>query len=101
MCSNLKYFKYVEFNGDFFFQVGNTLFELNFSKNPKLPVQAEIWYLNSFEDAKLDGDVHFFVLDPFLEVLFKNPICNFDVTWLIQAAVYSERLKASGLSCFN
>ena len=52
-------------------------------KISKLSVEAEIWYLYYFEYVKLNNDVHFSTLNLFLQILSKNSILYFDITWLI------------------
>ena len=44
----------------FLFLIGNTFFEQIWSKKSKLSAQAEIWHLDQFKYAELNGDAHFF-----------------------------------------
>ena len=52
----------------FLFLIGNTLFRQIWSKKSKLSVEAEIWYLHSFEYAEFNCGVHFFCF--WVEMLF-------------------------------
>ena len=44
------------------FQTGNTLFGRFWSKNSKMSILAEFWYLGQFKYTKFNGAVHFFGL---------------------------------------
>ena len=92
---NLDWFKYVEFDGDFnfiAFYIGNTLFGLIWTKKSKLSVHLifGIWYLDCFENIKLDVMFFFSVLGLFLQVLFKKNNLEFWCYLINHPAVYSQ-----------
>ena len=73
--------------------IKNTLFGLIWSRNVKLSVQAEIWYLDYFEYAKFRCWYLFFCFRPFSASFVQKSIWNFNVTWLISQNVNRRDLK--------
>ena len=60
-------------NAIFLFPNGNIRFDLIWSKNLKLSVETEIWNVDQFQYAELNGDIHVFYFRQ--EISFLGKFC--------------------------